>query len=134
MSSAVNLNVVCGKFKILKLDFNCRLSEPDSIKLHQIQKCKFFVNFWRRGRWKLCRFGGYHVSTRISLPFLKFEKSEFDILEMLNKFSICYIVISFYFTVIKSLQSFGIFKLKKTWYSSLIMAFFYVILMDYWSS
>ena len=48
------------------------------------------------------------------IPFLKFEKSEFDILEILNKFSICYIVISFYFTVIKSLQSFGIFKLKKT--------------------
>ena len=41
------------------------------------------------------------------LPFVKVEKSELDCLEMLNKFSICYVVISFYFTVIKSLQVVG---------------------------
>lgn len=42
------------------------------------------------------------------IPFIKQEKSELDFLEMLNKFSICYVVISFYYTVIKALQALGI--------------------------
>jgi hypothetical protein len=45
------------------------------------------------------------------IPFMKIEKAELDSSEMLIKFSICHVVISFYFSVIKSLQVFGKFFL-----------------------
>ncbi len=41
------------------------------------------------------------------IPFMKIDKAELDSSEMLVKFCICHVVISFYFSVIKSLQVFG---------------------------